>query len=148
MIPRIALLVCVAFTASAQNASVTMNAAEKQFAESMNNVTMTGFFTVGDGKETHEDKYTIMKVAKIGEDLWTFDAKVGYNNREFTATVKVPIKWAGETPVITLSNYLIKDHGVFSARSLIHNGMYAGTWGAADHGGMMFGKIVRNEAPK
>lgn len=76
-----------------------------------------------------------------------FDAKVGYNNREFRATVKVPVKWAGETPVLTLSNYLIKDHGVFSARTLIHGGLYAGAWGAKDHGGKMFGKIVKNEAP-
>ena len=62
--------------------------------------------------------------------------------------MEVPIKWAGETPVLTLANYLIKGHGVFSARILIYNGMYAGTWGAPDHGGKMFGKIVKNESPK
>ena len=127
--------------------AVTMNAAEKQFQEAMTNVTMTGFFTVGDSPDTHEDKYTIEKVSKIGDDLWSFDARIGYNNREFKATVNVPVKWAGETPVFMLANYLIKGHGVFSARILIHNGMYAGTWGAQDHGGKMFGKIVKNEAP-
>jgi hypothetical protein len=58
------------------------------------------------------------------------------------------VKWAGDTPVLTLSNYLIKGQGVYSARILIFNGMYAGTWGAQDHGGKMFGKIVKNEAPK
>ena len=31
------------------------------------------------------------------------------------------------------------------ARILIHQGRYAGTWGAPDHGGLMFGKIVKNE---
>jgi hypothetical protein len=140
-------------SASAQDATkegapvLTMNAAERQFQESMSNVTMTGFFTVGDSPETREDKYTIEKITKIGDDLWSFEARVGYGNREFRATVKVPVKWAGETPVFTLANYLIKDHGVFSARILIHNGMYAGTWGAQDHGGKMFGKIVKNEAP-
>ena len=61
--------------------------------------------------------------------------------------MKVPVKWAGETPVLTLSHNLIKDHGVFSARTLIHGGLYAGAWGAKDHGGKMFGKIVKNEAP-
>ena len=125
--------------------ALPLNAHEKQVQESLTTVTMTGFFTVGDAPETKEDKYTIERVTKIAEDLWAFDAKIGYNNREFKATVKVPVKWAGETPVLTLSNYLIKDHGVFSARILIFNGMYAGTWGAQAHGGKMFGKIVKNE---
>ena len=60
--------------------------------------------------------------------------------------MKVPVKWAGETPVLTLSNYLIKDHGIFSARILIHDGLYAGAWGAKDHGGKMFGKIVKKRS--
>ena len=151
----ISVLLQLAHPATAQDAAapkdpapaLPMNAAEKQFQESMSNVTMTGFFTVGDDPQTHEDKYTIEKITKIGDDLWNFEARVGYNNREFKAIVKVPVKWAGETPVFTLSNYLIKDHGVFSARILIHNGMYAGTWGAQDHGGKMFGKIVKMQTP-
>jgi hypothetical protein len=152
----ISVLLQLVHPATAQDAAapkdpapaLPMNAAEKQFQESMSNVTMTGFFTVGDDPQTHEDKYTIEKITKIGDDLWNFEARVGYSNREFKAIVKVPVKWAGETPVFTLSNYLIKDHGVFSARILIHNGMYAGTWGAQDHGGKMFGKIVKIRTPK
>ena len=70
-----------------------------------------------------------------------------YNKKDYKATVKVPVKWAGDTPVLTLSNYLIAGQGVFSARILIHNNMYAGTWGNQSKGGKMFGKIVRNEAP-
>jgi hypothetical protein len=131
------------------DAVLPLDALEKQFQESLSDATLTGFYTVGDSPETKEDRYTIERVAKIGEDLWAFQARIAYNNREFKATVKVPVKWAGETPVLTLSNYVIKDQGVFSARILIHNGMYAGTWGAQAHGGKMFGKIVKNEsAPK
>jgi hypothetical protein len=124
--------------------AVEMNAAEKQFQESMTNVTLTGFFTVGDTGETHEDKYTIGKIAKIGPDLWNFDASIKYGTREFKATVQVPVKWAGDTPVLTMESYLIKGQGVYSARILVFNGMYAGTWGAQTHGGKMFGKIVKN----
>ena len=120
---------------------------EKQFQDSMTNVTLTGFFTVGDGGETKEDRYTIERVVKIKEDVWNFDARIQYGKRDFKATVPVPVKWAGDTPVLTLANYLIPGHGVFSARILIHNGMYAGTWGAQAHGGKMFGKIVKNETP-
>ncbi|HXB72199.1 MAG TPA: hypothetical protein VNY05_28435 [Candidatus Acidoferrales bacterium] len=125
-----------------------LTSAEKQFQESMTNVTLTGFFTVGDEPATHEDSYLIERVTKVKDDLWSFDARISYNKREFKATVEVPVKWAGETPVLTLSNYLIKGQGVFSARILIYNAMYAGTWGAQDHGGKMFGKIVKNEPPK
>ena len=121
-----------------------MTAAEKEFQEAMTNVTLTGFFTVADSNETHEDKYTIEKVVKIKPDTWNFNARIQYGGRDFKATVAVPVQWAGDTPVLTLNQYLIQGH-VYSARILIHKGRYAGTWGAADHGGLMFGKIVKNE---
>lgn len=124
---------------------VVMNAVEKQFQESMSSVSLKGFFTAGDDPETKEDGYKIGKITKIGEDLWSFEASIEHNGRSFKAVVKVPVKWAGDTPVLTLSNYLIKGHGVYSARILIHGGMYAGTWGSQSHGGKMFGKIIKNE---
>lgn len=119
--------------------------AEKAFQESMTNVSLIGFFTVGDAGQTFDDKYTVEKVAKLDAETWAFDARIQYNKKDYKATVKVPVKWAGDTPVLTLSNYLIAGQGVFSARILIHNGMYAGTWGNQTKGGKMFGKIVRNE---
>lgn len=131
----------------AQDAPVEMTPQEKQFQEMLNNVTLTGFFTVGDNAETREDKYVIERVTKIKEDVWKFEARVLYNKKEFKASVPVPVKWAGETPVLMLANYSIPGQGIFSARILMHNGMYAGTWGAQDHGGKMFGKIVKNEVP-
>lgn len=138
-------LACAAFAQTPNAApAAEMNALEKQFQESMSNVTMTGFFTVGDDPATHNDKYTIGKISKIGDDLWSFEASIQYNNREFKATVKVPVKWAGDTPVLTLSNYLIQGQGVYSARILILADQYAGTWGAGTHSGKMFGKIVKN----
>jgi len=123
---------------------VEMNGLEKDFQAAMTNVTLTGFFTVADTNETHDDKYTIEKVVKIKPDVWNFDARIQYGKRDFKATVAVPVQWAGDTPVLTLNQYLIQGH-VYSARILIHKGRYAGTWGASDHGGLMFGKIVKNE---
>lgn len=122
-----------------------MTGVEKQFQESMSNVTLTGFFTVGDGSATMPDKYTIGNITKIDAELWSIEASIQYGAREFKAVVKVPVKWAGDTPVLTLSNYLIPGQGVYSARILVHGGMYAGTWGAPAHGGTMFGRIVKNE---
>jgi hypothetical protein len=123
-----------------------LNDAEKQFQAALTGVTLTGFFTVSDSAETHEDRYTVEKVTKIKPGVWNFDARIQYGNRDFKATVAVPVEWAGDTPVLTLKQYLIQGK-VYSARILIHNGRYAGTWGAPDHGGLMFGKIVKNEPP-
>ena len=121
-----------------------MNAAEKEFQASMTNVTLTGFFTVAESNETHEDKYTIEKVVKVKPDVWAFDARIQYGKQNYKATVQVPVQWAGDTPVMVLKQYLIQGK-IYSARILIHQGRYAGTWGAPDHGGLMFGKIVKNE---
>ena len=146
--PMLGCVLLSALFTSAQEPQVVLNAAEKEFQEKMTNVTLTGFFTVGDSGETRPDKYTVEKVAKIGDDLWTFDARIQYGTRDYRAKVKVPIKWAGDTPVITLASYLIQGHGVYSARILIHNGQYAGTWGGAEgKGGKMFGNVVRNAPP-
>lgn len=123
---------------------VEMTAAEKDFQTAMTNVTLTGFFTVADSNETHEDKYTIEKVVKIKPDLWAFNARIQYGKQDYKATVQVPIQWAGDTPVMVLKQYLIQGK-IYSARILIHQGRYAGTWGAPGHGGLMFGKIVKNE---
>ena len=127
-------------------APLELNAAEKQFQEMLANVTMEGYFTVGDGAETRPDRYIIERVTKIKDDVWRFEARVLYNGKDFKAAVPVPVKWAGDVPVLTLSNYSIPGQGIFSARILMYNGMYAGTWGAQAHGGKMFGKIVKNTA--
>ncbi len=127
---------------------VEMNAAEKQFQQDMTNVTLTGYFTTGDAPETHPDKYVIEKIEKVKDDTWKIVARIVYGNKDYSATVMMPVKWAGDAPVLSMSQYLIPGQGVFSARILIYNGMYAGTWGSQAHGGKMFGKIVKNDAPK
>ena len=59
----------------------------------------------------------------------------------------LPVKWAGDTPMISLTTFAVPGFGSFTARVLIYNGAYAGTWGDAQHGGKLFGKIVKNTAP-
>ena len=124
---------------------VAMNDLEKQFQETLTNASLTGFFTVGDSAEARPDKYTIENLTKIDAETWKFDARIQYGGRDYRASVNVPVKWAGETPVLTLSQYAIPGQGVFSARILIHNGMYAGTWGNPTTGGKMFGMVVKND---
>ena len=99
----------------------------------------------GASVETHEDRYIVERVTKVKDDVWKFEARIRYNKKDFKASVPVPVKWAGDTPVLTLANYMIPGQGIFSARIIMFNGLYAGVWGAQDHDGKMFGKIVKNE---
>jgi hypothetical protein len=125
-----------------------MNGVEKQFQEALNNVTLIGYFTQGDGKELTEDKYVIERVTKIKEDTWKFQARIQYNKKDFKVGMNLPVKFAGDTPVISLTNFAVPGFGSFTARVVMYNGAYAGTWGSAGangHGGKLFGKIVKNE---
>lgn len=123
-----------------------LTALEKQFQESLSNVALTGYFTQGDSAQLHDDRYVIEKVSKVKEDLWKFEARIQYNKKDVKVAMPLPVKWAGDTPVISLTNFAVPGFGTFSARVVIYNGAYAGTWGGKGHGGKLFGKIVKNEA--
>src|ERR1035437_9640311 len=95
---------------------VEMTAAEKQFQEALNNVTLIGFFTQGDTAELHDDKYVIERVTKIKEDTWKFEVRLQYNKKDFKVAMPLPVKFAGDTPVISLTNFAVPGFGSFSAR--------------------------------
>src|SRR5262245_16726542 len=67
---------------SAGAPAVEMNALEKQFQESMTNVSLIGFFTVGDGSTTMPDKYNITSITKIDTDVWSVEAGIQYGNKD------------------------------------------------------------------
>ncbi len=128
--------------------ALELNAAERQFQESLNNVTLIGYFTQGDGAELRDDKYVIERVTKVKEDTWKFEARIQYNKKDFKVAMPLPVKFAGDTPVISLTNFVVPGFGSFTARVVMYNGAYAGTWGSAGasgHGGKLFGKIVKND---
>jgi hypothetical protein len=125
--------------------AVPLNAAEKAFFDSMNNVKMIGYFTVGDSKELHDDAYVIEKIAKVADGQWNFSARIQYGGRDVRVTLKIPVQFAGDTPVINFIRQTVQGMGTYDARVLFYKGGYAGTWGAGDHGGTMFGKIVKND---
>ena len=111
----------------------------------MTDVVLEGFFTVGDGTELHTDRYEITSVTKVKDGLWRFAARVQYNKKDFPVTLNVPVFFAGDTPVISLTRQGIQGTpGLFDTRLVIYKGGYAGTWGAGATGGKMFGNIVKN----
>lgn len=124
-----------------QSASVDL---DRQFQEMMRGVTLVGYST-RTNKEglSGEERYVIDKVSKLTGDTWLFQARLQYGSLNLPVPVPVVIKWAGDTPVITLTDLSIPGLGTYTARVLLYRDQYAGTWSAKDHGGQMFGKIVR-----
>jgi hypothetical protein len=121
---------------------------EKAFAEKMSGATLVGRFTitgVGEDKPLAEDRYTLGTVKKIKEDLWSFEARIEYGGHDVKLTLAIPVKWAGDTPVISVTNVAFPGLGTYSARVVVYENQYAGTWGGKDHGGTMFGKIVKGD---
>ncbi len=140
---KLRLLSAILFTSLVLAEELTP--AEKLFQEQMTNVVMAGFYSHGDKAELKEDRYVIERISKLKDDIWKFEARVQYNKKDMKIAINVPVKWAGDTPVISLTNYAVPGFGSFSARVVIYDGAYAGTWGDSKHGGKMFGKLSKAE---
>lgn len=122
---------------------------ERDFASLLSNSQLVGCFTTGSQRTyapLSEDRYTLGTVAKIpdSDDLWRFEARIQYGEHDVTVPLILAVKWAGDTPVITLTDYFVPGMGRFTARVLFYNGEYAGTWSGGDHGGQMFGRVQRS----
>src|SRR5215510_15944759 len=128
--------------------ALDMTPAEQAFQQLMTDVALEGFFTVGDSTELHPDRYEITSVTKVKDGVWRFAARVQYNNKDFPVALNVPVFFAGDTPVMSLTRQGVQGtQGLFDTRLVIYKGGYAGTWGGGTTGGKMFGNIVKN-APK
>jgi len=147
----LALSVAVLIAAAAgcsRNAGPPVAAAlEKDFQQSLSGATLVGHFTVGDRKDLREEKYAITKVSKIPGGLWLFQVRIQYGKRDVTLPLPLNVQWAGDTPVITLTDLSIPNLGTYTARVLIYRDQYAGTWSGGDVGGQMFGRVVRDANP-
>ena len=123
----------------------------KDLEKTLTGARMTGQFTVTgkDDKPPAKEEYTITLAQKIPKgDLWLIKANIKYGNTDKTFPIPLEIKWAGDTPVITLTNLSIPGLGTFSSRVVIYEGRYAGTWQHDKVGGHLFGTIERKEESK
>lgn len=136
--------------ATAAKAPQTREEAEKEFAELLTEATLVGFFTTdGDAgdKPLKPDRYELGAVRKVEndkEDRWLLT----YKYKGAQLPLILPVKWAGNTPVLTLDELNIPSIGVFSARVMFHGDRYAGTWQHGPKGGLMFGRVERKAVPK
>ena len=125
----------------------TLSPNEQRFQEMLSGVTLTGHFTIAgetDSGNLREEKYTIAKVSKLSGDYWLFFARVQYGGRDVTVPLKLEVKWADDTPIITLTDLELPNLGTYTARVVIYRGQYAGTWSGGRYGGHLFGRITKS----
>jgi hypothetical protein len=150
-----AALVVVALPVAAQEKPAaetkpTQAELEKKFGELLTGSQLVGHYTIWGVNEDKpgKDTYTIEKVTKGEGDKWTFLARIQYGTTDVKVPITLDVKWAGDTPVITLDKLAIPGVGTFSARVVFHGEHYAAVWDGGDHGGHMYGKVVKMKEEK
>lgn len=129
--------------------STTAEQAERfrKFEALLNRTNLVGHFTII-GREDNErsvEEYTIQSVKKVPQgDFWLFNARMKYGGRDVPMPpVPLEVKWAGDTPMITLTDFTIPLVGTFSCRVVFYNNKYAGTWTHGEVGGHLFGVLEK-----
>ena len=142
---------------------------ERQFTERMQNVALVGHFTI-EGREDRggsppiakliptdshfwralsnsgdpaPERYEIASVTKVDDDRWRFNARMAYGNVDVTLPVVVPIVWAGDTPMVSITDYTIPTLGTVTARVFFYGERYAGSWQHGEFSGLMYGRIEK-----
>ena len=116
---------------------------DRRFMSMMQSVTLVGHSTrLNSDKMFGEEHYVIDSVSKIGAETWLLHARYQENGHDLPLPVPVTIKWAGDTPVIELTDLSIPGAGTYTARVVLYNDQYAGTWSSKHGGGQVFGRIV------
>jgi hypothetical protein len=128
--------------------SASLSDLERQFTERLRESAMVGRFTVTgrEDRQASPDRYDISSVEKVGDDQWRFNARIRYGSVDTTLPIVVTMKWAGDTPMITLTDFSIPSMGTFTVRVFFYGDLYAGTWQHGKVGGHMFGRIEKQAA--
>ena len=101
-----------------------LNELEQQFVERMQGVVLVGHFTV-EGQENpsgNPERYEIESVTKVGENSWRFNTHLTYGNIAATLPIVMPIVWAGDTPMVSITDFAIPGLGdAFGARVIFYD---------------------------
>ena len=117
---------------------------EQAFTDRMQNVALVGHFTFEgpDPRDGNPERYEIARVTKVGDHEWRFDVRITYLSVDVTLPVTVPIVWAGDTPMVSITDVSIPGLGdQFTARVFFYKNRYAGSWDHGSYGGLMYGTI-------
>jgi len=145
---RVTLLLLPALSINLLAQTAALTPLEKEFQESLAGVMLEGQSTHDGRPGVSDDHYNIEKVEKTAGDNWTFYVRVPVQGKEMTLPLPIEIKWAGDTPIITITDKALPGMGTYTARVVVYKGHYAGIWSGRNGGGKIFGRIVRKPAPE
>ena len=113
--------------------------------KTLSGATLVGNFTVTGQEKTElsAERYELKAVQHVEGELWMFQARIRYDEHDVTVPLTLPVRWAGDTPVICVDNIGVPGLGVYTARVIIYANHYAGFWSGGDHGGHLFGIIEK-----
>ena len=117
--------------------------------KSLSGTTLVGHFVVTGEKETelNQERYELQSVRHVDGDQWLFSARIKYGDHDVTLPLTLPVRWAGDTPVISVDKMMFPGLGTYTARVMIYAGHYSGFWSGGDHGGHLFGVVKRLPTP-
>ena len=146
LVIAIAVLVALAavFWMSRGVASADEAERNRKFTQDMGRVTLVGHSTRTNREGLFgPERYHIDGVTHLSGDTWLFKTRLAYRDRELPVPIPLKVQWAGDTPVITLTDLSIPGVGTYTARVVLYRDQYAGTWSGGKGGGQLFGKIER-----
>jgi hypothetical protein len=118
---------------------------EAALTKMLSGATLEGSFTStgagSDPSRLSREKYTLGDVKKLQGNLWLIPARIEYGEHDVTLPLTLPIRWAGDTPLIVVDNVGLPGFGAVSARVMFFEGHYAGYWKHGEQGGHLFGII-------
>lgn len=122
------------------------------FGQMLSGATLEGSFTNtgegSDGEKLSREKYTLGQVKKLQGDYWLIPARIQYGEKDITIPLTLPVRWAGDTPMIIVDEVGLPGFGTVSARVMFFADHYAGYWKHGKSGGHLFGVVRRAEAHK
>ena len=126
-------------------------ALEKELAAKLTGAVLVGQYSVSGSnadKPPQAERYEIESATRLKGDYWVFLARIKYGQTDLKVPITLKVLWAGDTPVITLSDVTIPGLGTFTARVLFSGDRYAGTWQHGKVGGHLWGSIERADKPE
>jgi hypothetical protein len=122
---------------------------EEAFSKLLSGATLEGSFTStgkgSDATKLSREKYTLGEVKKLDGNYWLIPARIEYGDKDITVPMMLPVRWAGDTPVIVVDEVGLPGFGTVSARVMFFADHYAGYWKHGKSGGHLFGTISRPE---
>lgn len=129
--------------------SVDLNELEKAFQKRLEKCIFEGeWCLVKDGAMSgwKKDKYTIQSATKVKGNDWVVVSRVQFGNVDVNLPIKVKVYWAGDTPVISVTDLDFPGGNSYTARVLVYKDTYAGSWFGQGYGGQMTGTIRKQKS--